>query len=480
MDGLRRARARDSVVPQSCIVRSSRLGDSRSERCSWAPSRAVQIAGISDSPPEALTSTLCGLPYGTSTCAACARESCCAESMACAADEACAAYEGCLGACNGDPECRSQCNVDHPAGVAVDVIALSTCLASHCESACGLTCGGVADLVSPPSAARACEQCMTTNTCGQASACGSSASCTGYLRANSAFTTVDSAEVYEESLCAGDAANGLSLGIDGFTYVCGSHPGIDTDAAASQTTGYFWRTCSSVCAGGHDWTCVGDVHWPPPKAPTCTIAYRLNDFLPPNSPIGGALLQVCAPMDGSCQEPLAHGMTDDSGTISLQVSNLPSAALLGLNGFTRVTGPGLLPTDMYWGFPLVEESLPVWAMQAVTLAENKEFLAQVPVTQSEELGQLSVWVLDCLNTPAPGVTVTLNGDASTKGLSTAGLPTTTTDANGLIFFVNVPPGLTTITATPGGLDKPYAEARALVQPGVDAIVYMFKSPSPSP
>src|ERR1700677_2428390 len=83
-----------------------------------------QIAGISDSPPQALTSTVCGLPYGTSTCAACVNESCCASSTACAADDACAAYEGCLGQSAGDPERRSQCGIDHPGGVASDVIAL--------------------------------------------------------------------------------------------------------------------------------------------------------------------------------------------------------------------------------------------------------------------------------------------------------------------------------------------------------------------
>ncbi len=438
-----------------------------------------QIAGISDSPPEALTSTLCGLPYGTSTCAACASKSCCAASMACAANDACAAYEGCLGACNGDAECRSQCNVDHPAGDGTEVVALSTCLASHCETACGLTCGGIADLVSPPSAARACEQCLTTSTCGRAEACASSATCIGYLRANSAFATVDSTEVYEANLCASDAAAGLSVDIDGVVYVCGSHATFDTDASVAQTAGYFWHDCSSACGAGSDWTCVGHVNWPPPKAPTCTITYRLTDYLT-SAPVGGALLQVCLPNDASCQHPLVHGMTDDNGTLSLPVPNPPSLASLGLNGFTRITAPGLLTSDVWWGFPLVEESLPLSATQVVTQAENTELLAQSQVTQRDGLGQLGVWVLDCLNSPAPGVTVTLNGDASTKGLSTKGAVTTTTDETGLIFFVNVPPGEVTITATPGGLGKPVAETRIYVQPDADAIVYMGRSPSTSP
>src|SRR5258708_35304778 len=45
-----------------------------------------QIVGITDSPPEHLTATVCGLPYGTNVCASCVDTSCCAESTACAAD----------------------------------------------------------------------------------------------------------------------------------------------------------------------------------------------------------------------------------------------------------------------------------------------------------------------------------------------------------------------------------------------------------
>jgi hypothetical protein len=52
-----------------------------------------QLVGITDSPPTDLTSTLCGLPYGTNVCASCASASCCSESTACAADPSCAAFE---------------------------------------------------------------------------------------------------------------------------------------------------------------------------------------------------------------------------------------------------------------------------------------------------------------------------------------------------------------------------------------------------
>src|SRR5580700_868830 len=76
-----------------------------------------QLVGITDSPPEDLVTSICGLPYGTNACASCVSTSCCTESTACAASAACAANQTCVGKCNGDPQCRSQCMISDP-GVA--------------------------------------------------------------------------------------------------------------------------------------------------------------------------------------------------------------------------------------------------------------------------------------------------------------------------------------------------------------------------
>ncbi len=78
-----------------------------------------QLVGITDNPPEDLVTSICGLPYGTNTCASCVNTSCCTESTACAADPVCAAYESCLGKCNGIPlvgrNAPSTIGASHPA-----------------------------------------------------------------------------------------------------------------------------------------------------------------------------------------------------------------------------------------------------------------------------------------------------------------------------------------------------------------------------
>ena len=305
--------------------------------------------------------------------------------------------------------------------------------------------------------------------------------CTGNLRAQSAFATVDSAEVYQANLCASDAATGLSLDIGGLAEVCGSHPAIDEDAAIAQTASSLWFACKAACASGNDWTCVGHANWPPPKAPTCTIGLRITDYVA-LGPVGGALVQACSPDDVNCRGALAHGTTDADGWLHLPVPNAAgSLGTEGLNGFARISGPDLVTTDWYWGFPLVEGSYPVALLEMSTTAEYQQVLKNVQVTPIAGRGELSVFVLDCLIQPAPGVMVTLSppGDESTKGFSTQGVATNVTDATGIIFFVNVPAGFTTITATPSGLQGPAAEAHVNVQADASTIATIFgKTPGP--
>jgi hypothetical protein len=88
--------------------------------------------------PPAESTNACGLAYGAAACASCAGAHCCAMSTACAVDPACSAHESCVGACNGDPKCRSQCTVDHPAGASSQVAILGSCLAANCEAECAL------------------------------------------------------------------------------------------------------------------------------------------------------------------------------------------------------------------------------------------------------------------------------------------------------------------------------------------------------
>jgi hypothetical protein len=163
-----------------------------------------QVVGITDSPQKELTSTVCGLSYGTSACASCVSASCCRESAACSEEPACAAYESCLGGCDGDPKCRAQCTLDNPGAVSGAVSALSACLAGKCESACALTCGAVAEYFTPPDASAPCDKCFES-TCDQTRACASAVDCDAYTRCFVACPTPDCREACAAAHDAGAA-----------------------------------------------------------------------------------------------------------------------------------------------------------------------------------------------------------------------------------------------------------------------------------
>jgi hypothetical protein len=434
-----------------------------------------QLVGITDNPPMDLTSTLCGLPYGTSVCASCVNTNCCTESTTCAADPVCSAYEGCLGKCNGDPKCRSQCTIDYPVGTVSDVSALSACLAANCETACGLTCGGIADLISEPDAAVACQQCLAGSPCSQAKACASSEACYGDLWSTLGLTS-GSAEVYEQLLCAGSAASGLNFQVWTSVEVCGTNPPtIDADAALSSTATAFTSSCATPCSIGNYWACVGHVSWPPP-APTCAIGYRVTDYVT-GAPVARALASVCSPTDPNCSQPLHQGTTDANGQVSLTV---PTDTGLGSPlGFLRVTSPNIVPYDQYWGFPLIQAQLPIYTGEAITPTENQQLLNSIHIMQDPTRGQLSVQVNDCRLAAAPGVKITLSpADLLTQGFSSTGSQTFTTDQTGFVLFVNVPSGLTQITATPLALGKPSSQIDVNVQPGAITVVGMYPTPTP--
>jgi hypothetical protein len=413
-----------------------------------------QLVGITDNPPTDLTSTLCGLPYGTSVCASCVNTNCCAESTACAADPVCSAYESCLGVCNGDPACRSQCTIDHPVGGAADVSALSSCVAGKCETACGLECGGIANLRSTPDAAAGCQDCYlsSTTTCSQAEACGSSEACDESERCVFEFSGFDTLQA-----CNGTADGGAGL------------------AGAFDTA--FNTACETPCAVGNYWACAGRVSWSPPKAAMTTFGFTVKDFTT-GLPVSGVDVAVCGGIDVNCSKPYASQQTNTTGQVQLTFQNvLGSNSSFGLNGYLQISSPSIAPYIYYWGFPLSEMQLNLYT-EVFTASELQQALSNVKVTQDVTRGYVTAIVFDCLVNAAPGVVVKLSSaDALTQEFSSTGVAETATDTVGQAIFTNVPVGPMTLTASPPGLGKPSSTVTANVRVGTITQVLMVPTPT---
>ncbi len=432
-----------------------------------------QIVGIMDNPPADLSTNACGLPYGTTTCASCASTSCCAESNACVGDpDFCAPYESCLGACNGDPACRSKCTIDHPVPAvnAAPVSALSACLVSHCEDECGLACGGFAGYLSMPDAATGCASCLEKNGsgCSDERACGTSAECDTFWRCWLACPTPDCQWACAPEHDAG-AATFRPLQLD------------------------FAGACAAECGYGAYWACAGHIEWPAAKSSTVENVDVVYDFSS-QSPVAGATVSVCAGCP--CPQPntplLAQGSTDDAGVFTLAWQQQVSPAGIGSTYCWQVTAPGYLPTFAYSTDPISE---PRWSNGDYPFPNGKTTvgLALVtPAAQQENAnasgydggrGTLGVGVFDCLFSPADGVEVTIDSrdPMMTPTVAPDGGPeagaTSVTAGGGRAYFLNVPDGGYTLTVTlPNG--QPVSQANIQIAGGTLSEIQMHSTQSP--
>jgi hypothetical protein len=419
-----------------------------------------QVAGITDAPPEKLTTSISGLPYGTPSCAQCVNTSCFAESDACAGDPSCAAYQSCFGPCAGDPACWSKCIIDHPTtGAAVS--ALSACMASRCEDACDLTCGGFFGRPFPPSTATACQSCLVQaqKRCAQTRACATSASCDQAQRCINAAPTYD---LVDSCLQADGVSPSWSWNPDAGSSAL-------TEAFAAQSS------CGPPCAGT-DWHCVGQRSWP--ALASVRIPYTLDLDVENYSPVGpesGVLVELCALSDLDCATPITHGTTDPGGNVSLSF-DLTGAGGPGLTGYLKLTRDDLLTSYVYWGFPLSGTELSTRA-QVVTKSANASLLQNGGIKPDPSRGNIAVATFDCQFGVAPGLTVTIEpSDQETKGLDPNGQPTTITDSNGLIFFANVPAGPAQVTVSPPGLMRPSSTVPVNVRTDGETVVYAYPTP----
>jgi hypothetical protein len=406
-----------------------------------------QVVGIGDSPPQVSDPTVCGLPLGTSGCGACVEASCCAESSACATDPVCAAYEGCLGGCDGDPRCRSQCSVDHPGGTGSDVSALSACLASHCNAACGLGCGGLA-IITSPDTATACQDCFGANACTSEQACTSSADGDAYVRCLVACATPDCRQT-----CATTHTSGVTL--------------------CSPMIRAFSGTCSTPCGFGRFWGCVGSVSWPLAEWNNVVMTGEV-DSIPSLTPVGqGVDVSVSEYCPPGVTGVLAQGQTNDSSMVTLLVPQAFGGAGTGhgLDGCLIVTSPSYLQTFWYWGYPLTAPAV-TWQEHYDAGTPIEPSVGYLPLfgtalvmqltttlggTPDSTRGVLSFGVHDCLGDPAPDVQVTTNVQDPEMRVTygtTLDLTATATDSTGIVTIVNVPVGPVTLTATPLALKRP--------------------------
>ncbi len=359
-------------------------------------------------------------------------------------------------------KCRAQCEIDVPPGTASDVSALSVCLASSCEAECGLTCGALAGW-KPPPVADSCQACYSKNACAKVRACATSINCDATFRCQMACVTFD---------CNDSCV--LSHGFDpAWSY--------EPDASDSVAVAFAKVTsadCATACDSGGDWECAGKVSWPAAQSATVAFHMTVKDYVSGMTETG-VNISACAFGDEACVGPLVEATTNAAGDALLMVPNATNnagASLLGVNGFLQITSASTVPDYYYWGFPLSAPDLFLYG-EVITPDELQEQWNVVKFTPDPSRGTVSVAVYDCAFIGAAGVQVTLStADGETRSFDTTGEERTTTGANGILTFGNVPAGALQIIATPTALKTPSSKIDATVRVGTVTQVIAFPTP----
>lgn len=422
----------------------------------------------------------CGIAFADS-CRACAEAACCSEAALCAQSPACSALENCLSACNGNAACRSQCTVDKPVVTAAGIpAALESCLASNCEQACGLPCGGLAKLAGPDSA-EACSACIQSRFCHEAQICAQSAECQRNFLCRENCVTGDC--VGACSVAAGDVGAPLCLGQCGSTNcitTCSAGP----DSGTAQYNNFYGPVsgqCQEECQAGSNWACVGHVQWPAAKALTRALTVGLIGIVS-GQPRVGVQIKMCSAADVACVTPIDQQVTGSGGLARL-VDNTGSliGKAQGLQGYLDVASPELYPAILYWGFPLTEREgvlgtpLPVFSNEEWAAIPETEHLTIDPTR-----GHIGIVALDCLGNQASGVTFSARGidDATTLLYAPGLVPNRSgpTDSTGVGFFVNVPVGNVEVSATPIRIGEVASRFSVFVRAGTMTEISLAPTP----
>jgi hypothetical protein len=145
---------------------------------------------------------------------------------------------------------------------------------------------------------------------------------------------------------------------------------------------------------------------------------------------------------------VAMAMTNGSGAFTLTVTTNGEA----LDGYLDVTDAADVETFVYPPTPIAADytGAPV---QMVTQTTISELPILTSVTQSASDGLLGLEVVNTTGTPVSGATVTTTPAGSVFYDSSGGLPTKTqktTNTDGVVFVLNVPPGSVSVSATGSG------------------------------
>lgn len=201
---------------------------------------------------------------------------------------------------------------------------------------------------------------------------------------------------------------------------------------------------------GPNWSCEATQ---PAESTGYKLTMHLTDAINSMKVLPGVTAKLCRKLDALCESPVgASAVADETGLITMQVEK-------GFDGYVQLTDPQIAPS-MYFLTPPAsgDLDLPMVPLASPLAAAGIVKSAGGSTWARDTSGIVLLTAFDCTGKAAPNITFAIGGapDPNTFIFYLVNnLPTTTvtvTDETGYGGLVNVPEGVTTVSALlePGG------------------------------
>jgi hypothetical protein len=237
----------------------------------------------------------------------------------------------------------------------------------------------------------------------------------------------------------------------------------------------------------YDWSCLGKVTLPPPAASTLSVNLTIEDYR--SLGLANADVRACPdPTDATCAAGTTAKKTDANGKVTIDVP----AGTAGFAGYFEAVDPTDVTSLHFVPDPFVKTPIN-HGRGTYRAADLKILTDSIGVTIDATRGHILVQVQDCLSKALPqndlamspvagGVTLTL--DPMPAGVVLAYVTksvvsktaTETYDGSGAAGFINVPPGIYTVTGKRAKTGERVGSLKVHARAGAHSMLILAPTP----
>jgi 5-hydroxyisourate hydrolase-like protein (transthyretin family) len=235
-------------------------------------------------------------------------------------------------------------------------------------------------------------------------------------------------------------------------------------------------TSGSGGSTGGAFGCLGKVVLPTTTETQGQLTALVADGLT-QQPVAGVTTKLCKLDDLTCATPVGTTTTDAKGLFTV---DLPLTSK-GFDGYGELSLSGYLTTLLYASAPVIPDPGNQSTYLVVTEAAFGIAAQASGVQIDPSKGTILAWMYDCDRKSASGLSLEVAGGAGgtiayLQGGGTISTTATETDAGGIAYLLNAPPGKLTLTSKRASTGEQAGTATINVRAGSMTELFFWPTP----